>query len=69
MNATAKPVNVVKERPAETGALASAVAVLIAYAFGLDDPAIMAALTIVVGAVPGVITTIVSRTRSKGPSI
>jgi uncharacterized YccA/Bax inhibitor family protein len=62
---SALPVEVVKERPAETGALASAIAVLIAYVIGLDDPAILAALTIVVGAIPGLITWIVTMRRGK----
>jgi hypothetical protein len=52
----AKPKQLVTTRPAETGGAAAAVAVLIAYFAGLDDPGMLAALTIVVGALPGIIT-------------
>jgi hypothetical protein len=54
---------VVKSRPAETTALAAAIVVLIAYFLGIDDPGVMAALTIVVGAIPGVVTSIVEMTK------
>ena len=53
-------------RPAETAALASAVAILIAYFAGLDDPAVMAALVVVVGAVPGIVTWLVVTFRKGG---
>jgi hypothetical protein len=59
----AKSQNLIKSRPAETTALAAAVAVLVAYFLGIDDPGIMAALTIVVGAIPGVVTWIVEMTK------
>jgi uncharacterized YccA/Bax inhibitor family protein len=62
--ATKEATNVVKTRPAETGALAAALVVLIAYFSGLDDPAVIAALTVVVGALPGLITWIVTMVRS-----
>jgi hypothetical protein len=55
--------NVVKSRPAETTALAAAIVVLIAYFLGIDDPGVMAALTIVVGAIPGIVTWIVEMTK------
>lgn len=55
---------VVKERPAETGAFAGALAVLICYLLGEDDPAVLAALTVVVGALPGLITWIVTMVRN-----
>jgi hypothetical protein len=60
-----KPATVIKDRPAEAGALGASVAVLIAYLFGLDDPAVIASLTMVVGALPGVITWIVVTIRNK----
>jgi len=57
-----------KSRPAETTAFASAVVVLIAYFAGVDDPAVIAALTIVVGAIPGVVTSIVVWRRKNATS-
>jgi hypothetical protein len=57
--------NVASNRPAETGAFASALAVLVGYLVGIDDPGILAALTVVVGAVPGVITWIVVQARKR----
>jgi hypothetical protein len=51
--------NIIKTRPAESGGLAAAVVVLIAYFLGVDDPGVFAALVIVVGALPAVITWIV----------
>ena len=45
-----------RKRPAESAGLASAVAVLIVTALGLDDPAVFAALVVVVGAVPSLVT-------------
>jgi hypothetical protein len=53
-----------KQRPAETGAFAGAMAVLICYFLGVDDPAVLAALTVVVGALPGLITWIVTMVRN-----
>ena len=55
----------VQARPAETGGFASGVAVLICYIAGVDDPAILTALAVVVGALPGVITTIVVQIRAR----
>jgi hypothetical protein len=63
---TGNPKDLVTTRPAETGAFAGAVAVLIAYFVGLDDPGLIAALTVVVGALPGVITWIVVTARGGG---
>lgn len=54
----------IENRPAETGGFASGVAVLICYIAGVNDPGVLAALAVVVGALPGVITTIVVRIRS-----
>jgi uncharacterized YccA/Bax inhibitor family protein len=59
------PKEIVETRPAETGGLAAAIVVLIAYFSGLDDPAVIAALTVIVGAIPGVITKIVSMRRQQ----
>ena len=55
----------VSQRPAETGAFAGALAVLIAYLLGLDDPGLLAALTVVIGALPGIITWIVTLARGE----
>lgn len=52
-------------RPAETTALAAALAFLIARAAGLDDDETMTALTVVIGALPALITWIVNRRRSE----
>jgi energy-converting hydrogenase Eha subunit B len=54
-----KPTQLVRNRPAETGSLAAALAVLICYLLGVDDPGVLAALVVVVGALPSVITWIV----------
>lgn len=43
-------------RPAESAALAAAVAALLAYFLGIDDPTILVALLVVIGALPGVVT-------------
>lgn len=51
-------------RPAETAALSAAAAVVLARLLGwADDPDAVAALVVVVGAVPGVVTAIVARRR------
>jgi hypothetical protein len=47
-------------RPAETGGIAGALAVLIAHAFGLNDPDVIVALIVVIGAIPTLITAIVA---------
>jgi hypothetical protein len=62
---TAAGAEVVKERPAETGAFAGSIAVLISYFLGVDDPAVLAALVVVIGALPGVITGIVNLVRGR----
>jgi hypothetical protein len=49
----------VQQRPAEVGGFASGLAVLICYIAGVDDPAVLAALAVVVGGLPAVITWIV----------
>lgn len=52
-------------RYAEPAGLAAAIAVLIAYAFGVEDKAVIAALTVVVGGIPTVVTYAVDRTRQR----
>jgi hypothetical protein len=51
-------------RPAESSALAAALVVLIGYALGVDDPAVLAAAGVVVGGIPGSVTWLVERSRS-----
>lgn len=55
----------VKSRPAEATALAAAIVVLFCYLIGVDDPAVIASLTVVVGAVPGIVTWVVELRRGK----
>jgi len=57
--------NTAQRRPAESAGLAGAIAVLIGYLLGVDDPAVLAALAIVVGAVPAAVTTLVVLRRRK----
>jgi hypothetical protein len=57
--------NTAKARPAETGGLAAAVVALLVYALGVDDPALVAPLIIVVGAVPAGITWLVELMRRR----
>jgi hypothetical protein len=47
-------------RPAETTAAASAVALLICKALGVDDPDVLVALAVVIGFIPTVVTSIVA---------
>ena len=55
----------VKPRPAETGGVATAVAALIARAFGVKDPDTLTYLIIVVGAVPALITSAIGLVRKR----
>lgn len=48
-----------RRRPAETGGLSAGLAVLIGRLAGLQDPDLLAALALVVGAVPAGITLLV----------
>jgi hypothetical protein len=50
-------------RPAETGGLVAACVVLVAHFLGLDDPGTLAALAVVIGGIPAVITGIVASRR------
>jgi len=63
------PKAIATNRPAETGgALAAAIVVIISAIFDIDDTAVIAALTIVVGAIPGIITWIVTMRQSRKES-
>jgi energy-converting hydrogenase Eha subunit A len=62
------PKDIVETRPAETGGLAAGIAVLICYFAGIDDPAVLAALAVVVGALPGAITAWVVKIRDSKQS-
>lgn len=50
-------------RPAETGGVATAIAVLIAHLFGVTDATVLASLAVVVGFVPAAITFLVTAIR------
>lgn len=51
-------------RPAESLTGAGALTVLIVYGFGIDDPQVPVALTVVLGLLPAAVTWIVSTARS-----
>ena len=54
------------QRPAETSAVAAAIVVLIASVAGLDNPATLTALVVVVGFIPTAVTwTVVTLRRPK----
>lgn len=53
----------VQERPAEVSTGAAALAVLIAYFAGLDDPEVLVALAVVIGLVPASVTWLVNTLR------
>lgn len=46
-------------RPAETGGVAAAIALLVAHLLGVDDATVIVALAVVVGFVPAAITWLV----------
>lgn len=50
-------------RPAETTAVAASLALLIASLLGLDDPAVLTALAVVIGFIPTIVTWIVTLVR------
>lgn len=54
-------------RPAETGTAAMALAVVIAYLFGVTDEGVIVALAVVVGATPAAITWVVATLRREPP--
>ena len=55
--------NLVQTRPAETGGVASSVALLVAYLLGVTDPGVIVALGVVVGFIPAAITWVVNLRR------
>jgi hypothetical protein len=59
------PGNLVKTRPAETTAAASAIALLVCKLLGVDDPDVLVALGIVIGFIPAAVTWIVVLIRGK----
>lgn len=59
------PAKKLTARPAETGGVAAAVALLIARLAGLDDDAVTIALATVVGFVPAAITWLVVTARGR----
>jgi hypothetical protein len=56
----------VATRPAESAGVAGACGLLIGYAVGIDNPAVLAALGVVVGAIPAVVTFLVVQGRRRG---
>jgi hypothetical protein len=50
-------------RPAETGAVAGAIALLIGYFAGIDDAAVLTAMGVVIGFIPAAITWLVTTFR------
>lgn len=58
--------NIIARRPAETGGAAGASVMVIARAFGVKDPNILAGIGAAVGVGPGVITWIVATVRRSG---
>jgi hypothetical protein len=61
------PQKVIRRRPAETGGVAGAVALLIARAAGLSDPNLIVALATVIGFAPAGLTWLVGLLRSGEP--
>ena len=59
----AAPGELVQRRPAETTAIAASVALLVARAFGVDDPAVITAIAVVIGFIPTIVTWIVVMAR------
>ena len=55
----------VKTRPAEWSAAAGALALLIVSVLGVDDPAILTAIGIVIGFIPSAVTSIVEYLRAQ----
>jgi len=58
-----------RERPAETTAAAGAAAFLICYLAGVDDPAVLAALGVLIGLIPGIVTWIVTLRQPEGTTV
>jgi hypothetical protein len=67
-----QPQKVIRNRPAETGGVAGAVALLIARAAGLSDPNLIVAIATVVGFTPAALTwfvELVRRPRAASPPV
>lgn len=58
-------VNGVTKHPAESLSLAAAVAILVVHLFGVDDPDVLGALIVVVGAIPAGVTFAVGIVRGR----
>ncbi len=56
----------VTTRPAEISGVAGALAYLIAYLFGVDDPGVLVSLGIVIGFIPAAVTFAVELARGRG---
>lgn len=59
----AKKRNLAQRRPAETTSAGAAAGLVLGYALGINDPAILVALGVVVGAVPAAVTFVVTTFR------
>ena len=63
----ARPHKIVRRRPAETGGVAGALALLVARAAGVDDPNMIVALATVFGFAPAGVTWLVELIRGATP--
>ena len=57
--------NLPTRRPAETSAVAGAIALLIAWIAGVDDVGVIAAIGVVIGFIPAAVTWLVVTLRGK----
>ena len=55
-----------KRRPAETAGVGGGLAVAVALLLGLDDPEVLAAAAVLIGAVPAVVTLLVANGGARG---
>ena len=51
-------------RPAESAAVGGAVALIIGYFLGVDNPGVLTAIGVVIGALPGIVTWLVELARN-----
>lgn len=56
----------VRGRPAETTGVAGSIALLIAHAFGVNDPDVLVSLAVVIGALPALVTAAIALFRFGG---
>jgi hypothetical protein len=63
----ARPHRFVRRRPAETGGIAGALALLVARGAGVDDPNTIVALATVIGFAPAGVTWLVELIRGASP--